>query len=119
MTEWSIWHNPRCSKSRAALNLLEQAGVKPRIVLYLENPPSVLELEHAVRLLGIPARSLLRSGEAVYEQLGLQDPELPDARVLSAMAEHPILIERPLVIAGQRAVLGRPPERVRQLLDER
>lgn len=116
MTSVTIWHNPRCSKSRAALALLEEAGIEPKVVLYLENPPSKSELEETLKLLGMSPRELLRTGEAPYKELGLADRTKSDAELIAAMVENPILIERPVVIRGKRAVLGRPPERVKELL---
>lgn len=107
-----IWHNPRCSKSRAALAILRDRGVEPEIVAYLKTPPDVAALRDAVARLGLSPRDLLRKGEAIYHELGLADPALDDAAILKAMAEHPVLIERPVVFAGERAVIGRPPERV-------
>ncbi len=113
-----LWHNPRCSKSRAALDLLASRGVQPRIVTYLDQPPSVDELRAAVAALGIAPRGLLRTGEAQYMDLGLDDPSLDDDAILAAMHAHPRLIERPLLLHDDgRAVIGRPPERVLELLD--
>lgn len=117
MSDVTIWHNPRCSKSRAALEILQAAGVTPAVRLYLEAPPRPAELAEVVRLLGGSARSCLRTGEAPYKELGLSDAKKSDAELIDAMAEHPILIERPIVIAGDKAVIGRPPERVREILD--
>ena len=117
MTESSYLHNPLCSKSRAALALLEQRGVAPRIVSYLDAPPSVDELRTLLHQLGLPARGLLRSDEPEYARLGLADPALDDERLIAAMAAHPRLIERPVFVHGDRAVIGRPPERVLELLE--
>lgn len=116
MTELTLYHNPRCSKSRGALELLEQRGLAPTIVRYLETPPSVTELERIVARLGIEPRQLLRTGEDEYKTLGLADPSLTDADVIQAMATHPKLIERPILIAGEAAVIGRPPEKVLEIL---
>ena len=113
-----LWHNPRCSKSRAALDLLASRGVWPRIVAYLDQPPTVDELRAAVAALGIAPRHLLRTGETLYADLGLDDPTLDDDAILAAMHAHPRLIERPLLLHDDgRAVIGRPPERVLELLD--
>ena len=118
MTDSSaLLHNPRCSKSRAALELLRQHGVSPRIVSYLDAPPSADELRALLRQLGLPARDLLRSGEPEYTALELADPALGDEQLIAAMAAHPRLIERPVFVHGGRAVIGRPPERVLELLD--
>ena len=110
------FHNPRCSKSRGALELLRERGVEPDIVAYLDTPPSPAELRELLRKLGLPARALLRTGEPEYRELGLDDESLPEARLVEAMSEHPRLIERPLFVVGDRAVIGRPPERVLDLL---
>ncbi|NZA27002.1 arsenate reductase (glutaredoxin) [Luteimonas sp. SJ-92] len=117
MTDAVIYHNPRCSKSRAALELLRARGVAPRIVRYLEEPLDAGGLRVLLRQLGIPARGLLRTGEAEYAELGLADPALGEEAIVAAMAAHPRLIERPVFARGERAVIGRPPERVLELLD--
>ena len=108
----TLYHNPRCSKSRAALALLQDRGIKLDVVRYLETPPSEKELVALLRKLGISARELLRTKEPLYRELGLDDPELTDADLVAAMAANPVLIERPIVVAGRRAAIGRPPERV-------
>lgn len=111
-----IWHNPRCSKSRATLALLEEKGVKPKVVLYLENPPVRGEIEKVLSLLNLAPRDLMRKGEEIYKSLDLGNPKLPPDRLISAMANNPILIERPVVIHGKRAAIGRPPENVLEIL---
>ncbi|GMG88547.1 arsenate reductase (glutaredoxin) [Biformimicrobium ophioploci] len=113
---WTIYHNPKCSKSRQTLQLLEENGVTPDTVLYLVNPPSTTELGEILNKLGIPARKLLRKGEAEYKELNLADESLSEAELVTAMCEHPRLIERPIVVKGDRAVLGRPPENVLDLI---
>lgn len=114
-THATIWHNPRCSKSRGALDLLEQHGVSPEVVRYLDARPDRAELERVLGLLGTgDPRVIMRTGEPLYKELGLGDAD-QDA-LLDAMAENPVLIERPIVIVGDRAVVGRPPERVLDLL---
>jgi arsenate reductase len=110
------FHNPRCSKSRGALALLAEHGVEPEVVAYLDTPPSKAALREIVRKLGLPARALLRTGEDAYKELGLADPSLSDAALIDAMHAHPILIERPIFVRGDRAVIGRPIENVLQLL---
>lgn len=112
----TLWHNPRCSKSRAALALLQERGHAPQIVDYLKTPPDAAHLRDVLRKLGLPARALLRTGEAVHEALGLGDERHDDDSLIAAMVAHPILIERPLAITDERAVIGRPPERVLELL---
>ena len=116
VTQYKIYHNSRCSKSRQTLSLLEQAGIKAEIVLYLDNTPNVSELEDLVSKLGISTRDLLRKGEEEYKTCGLSNPELSDQDLLQAMCQHPRLIERPIVVADDRAVLGRPPENVLNLI---
>ncbi|HSR66185.1 MAG TPA: arsenate reductase (glutaredoxin) [Xanthomonadaceae bacterium] len=111
-----LYHAPRCSKSRGALELLRERGIEPEIVPYLEQPPSVEELRALLRLLGLRPRELLRTGEEDYAALGLADPALDDDALLAAMHAHPRLIERPIFVHGGRAVVGRPPERVLELL---
>jgi arsenate reductase len=114
MSEITIWHNNRCTKSRQTLGLLTERGIEPEVVTYLEDPPSRAEIERVVGLLGGDPRVLVRRGEPEYAELGLADAD--DATVLAALAEHPRLIERPVVIRGGRAVIGRPPENVLDLL---
>ncbi|HXV73129.1 MAG TPA: arsenate reductase (glutaredoxin) [Sphingomonadales bacterium] len=116
MAQAVIWHNPRCSKSRAALALLEKRGVKAKVVLYLETPPSAADIKKALGLLRMAPRGLLRKGEGVYSRLGLGNPALTHAALIAAMARHPILIERPVVFCGRKAALGRPPEAVLEIL---
>lgn len=108
-------HNPRCSKSRAALELVRDAGVELPVREYLREPLSIDELREIVQLLGVRPIEVVRRGEPQYAALGLSDAT-PDEEVLRAMAEHPILIERPIVVREGRAVVGRPPETVREIL---
>src|SRR5579875_3293036 len=105
-----IYHNSRCSKSRGTLELLQARGLEPEIVNYLDTPPGVDELKSLLRLLGMTQRQLLRTGEAEYAELGLADPSVDDRAILAAMAAHPRLIERPIVVADGKAAIGRPPE---------
>lgn len=116
MSAYTIYHNPRCSKSRQTLQLLQDRGVEPEVVLYLETPPSANELASLLDKLGTTARQLLRKGEEEYKLRGLSDQSLDDEALIQAMCEAPKLIERPIVICGDRAVLGRPPENVLDLL---
>lgn len=115
-TPFTIYHNPRCSKSRAALDLLSQHGIEPAVVRYLDTPPDVATLAQLLDQLGLEPRALLRSGEDEYKTLNLADPTLSREQLIAAMVAHPKLIERPIVVHGERAVLGRPPERVLELL---
>lgn len=112
----TIWHNPRCSKSRQTLELLTEAGHDPQIIRYLDTPPSVSELEHTLALLDISAIELMRTGEKRFRELGLSKTEA-DTKLIAAMADNPILIERPVVFANSRAAIGRPPETVLGLFD--
>ena len=112
----TIFHNPRCSKSRAALSLLEERGLEPKIVRYLDEPPDADTLESLLNLLALEPRDLMRRKEPEYQALGLDDPSLSREALVAAMAAHPRLIERPIVIQDSRAVLGRPPERVLDIL---
>ncbi|MDH0288290.1 arsenate reductase (glutaredoxin) [Pseudomonas sp. GD04087] len=116
MSQISLFHNPRCSKSRGALELLEERGIQPDIVRYLETPASAAELKALLGKLGIGARQLLRTGEDEYKELELANPALSDEQLIQAMASHPKLIERPILIVGDKAVIGRPPEKVLEIL---
>jgi arsenate reductase len=111
----TIYHNPRCSKSRATLVLLEARGLRPKIVEYLKAPPSAAELKAILEKLKLKARELLRTGEPRYAELRLKDRDLSDEALIALMVENPILIERPIVIAGGKAAIGRPPEKVLEL----
>ena len=112
-----IFHNPRCSKSRATLALLEENGLNPEIVLYLQDPPTAGELSSILGKLGMTARELMRKGEAEYKELGLAERTLDDDELIAIMVEHPKLIERPIVLANNRAAIGRPPESVLEILE--
>tara|TARA_B100000989_G_C19358462_1_gene392195 strand:+ start:275 stop:622 length:348 start_codon:yes stop_codon:yes gene_type:complete len=111
-----IYHNPRCSKSRQTLALLRERGVTPTVAEYLKTPPDTATLGDILAQLGCPPRQLMRVKEAVYHELGLGDENLSDADLIQAMVDNPILIERPIVLAGDRAALGRPPEAVLAIL---
>lgn len=112
----TIYHNPRCSKSRQTLALLEENQVTPEVVLYLETPPNAGTLKDLLGKLGIGARELLRKGEDAYKENNLKDTSLSDEDLINAMVAHPKLIERPIVVKGDKAVLGRPPENVLALI---
>ncbi len=111
-----IYHNPRCSKSRQTLALLEEKGVAPTIIEYLKTPPDVDTIKTLLSLLEIPARDLLRKNEAIYKELNLADKSLTDEQLIQAMADNPKLIERPIVINNNKARIGRPPEAVLEIL---
>ncbi len=112
----TIYHNPRCSKSRQTLALLEENGIAPEVVQYLDTPPDATALKALLGKLGISARDLLRKGEDEYKTLNLKDPQLSEQQLINAMVAHPKLIERPIVVKGNKAVLGRPPENVLELI---
>lgn len=116
LDDYVLWHHPRCSKSRGALALLRERGIEPRIRDYLERPPDAGELRELLRRLDLPIRELLREGEHEYADLHLDDPSLDEDALLAAMATHPRLIQRPILIAGGRGLIARPPERVLELL---
>lgn len=116
MSSVSIYHNPRCSKSRQTLQLLEDNGISPNIVLYLETPPTADDIADLLKKLGLSARQVLRKGEDAYKENNLKNTALSDAELVAAMAAHPKLIERPIVVKGSKAVLGRPPENVLALV---
>lgn len=111
-----IYHNPRCSKSRQTLQLLQDKGITPEIKEYLKNPPTAEELQQILDLLKIKARDLLRTKEAQYKEAGLDNPSLDDHAIIEAMIQYPKLIERPIVIHQGQARIGRPPEQVLELL---
>ncbi len=116
MSDISIYHNPRCSKSRQTLQILENNNITPEIVLYLDTPPSADELKALLGKLGIEARNLLRKGEDAYKENKLKDSSLTQDQLIAAMVKFPKLIERPIVVKGAKAVLGRPPENVLELI---
>ena len=116
MSAVTIYHNPRCSKSRSALALLEENGVDPKIILYLETPPTAQEIAGLLKKLGLAASQLVRRGADDYKASGL-GKDATEKELVAAMARYPNLIERPIVVRGARAVLGRPPEKVLELLD--
>lgn len=116
MSKLTIYHNPRCSKSRQTLSLIEAAGITPEIKLYLDTPPSVTELDDVLQALGMPPEAIVRKGEDAYKELGLATKTLTRQEWLQTLHDHPKLIERPIVVKGKKAVLGRPPENVQALL---
>lgn len=113
----TIYHNPRCSKSRRTLQLLVERNIQPEIIEYLTAPPDARTLTHIMDLLGLEPRRLMRTGEAAYHENHLADPTLSREALIAAMVEHPELIERPIVVAGNRARIGRPPESVLEILE--
>jgi arsenate reductase (glutaredoxin) len=112
----TIYHNPRCSKSRQTLALLQERGIEPEVVEYLNDTPDAGTLDGLLQKLRLEPRDLMRRKEAPYKELGLDDPGLSREALIAAMVEHPILIERPIVVKGAKAALGRPPEKVLEIL---
>ena len=116
MSTTRLYHNPSCTKSRGALELLRARGIEPTIVAYLEQAPSIEKIRNLLHLLEVPVRALLRTGEPEYTRLGLDDPTIGEDALVAAMHAHPRLIERPIFVHRGRAVIGRPAERVLELL---
>jgi len=116
MTGITIYHNARCSNSRGALALLRERGIEPAIVDYIAHPLDEAQLTALVARLGVPVRALMRTKEAVYQELALADPARTDAELIAAIARHPVLLNRPIVTTPRGALLCRPPERVLELL---
>ena len=115
MSSFTIYHNPKCTKSRATLALLQEHGIEPKVIEYLKAPPTAAELKAVIGKLGIGPEQLVRKGEEIYKTQ-YAGKKLTDAQWIEAMVSHPILIERPIVVTGNRAVIGRPPENVESLL---
>jgi len=111
-----IYHNPRCSKSRETLKLIQEAGIEPEIVEYLKDPPTASELDAILKKLKLQPQQMMRTGEPIYKELKLKDRELSRSEAIQILVEHPQLIERPIVVKGKQAIIGRPPENVRSLL---
>ena len=116
MAKITIYHNPRCSKSRQTLALLEDAGASIEVVEYLQTPPSAKELAEIVKMLGVAPMDIVRKKEAEFKELGLDKSVPTDAKLLELLSKNPKLIERPIVVKGKKAVIGRPPENVNTLL---
>lgn len=116
MSEVTIYHNPRCSKSRQTLELLGERGISPKVVRYLDTPPDATTIAGLLDMLGLEPRDLMRRKEAPYRELGLADESVSRADLIRAMADNPILIERPIVVSGAKAAIGRPPESVLDVL---
>ena len=116
MSNFTIYHNPRCSKSRKTLELLKENGIDPEIVLYLEETPSGKEIAELLKSLNMEPRELLRSSEAEYKELGLKNQDFSNEQLIQIMSENPKLIERPIVTNNSVAIVGRPPETVLKLI---
>ena len=111
-----IYHNPRCTKSKATLKLLQNNGIDPEIIEYLETPPNADELTEILLKLDMSAREIMRKNEAIYKELELSDESLDDDALIHAIIHHPKLMERPIVVNGDKAAIGRPPENVLEIL---
>ena len=116
MPKVTIYHNPRCSKSRQTLELIRGKGIEPEVIEYLKTPPSAIELKRILTLLDLKPRDLLRKNEPEYRTAGLDADDLSDNAIVQAMVSHPRLIERPIVLKDGKAVVGRPPENVKKIL---
>lgn len=116
MSEVHIYHNPRCSKSRETLALLQEQGIEPTITEYLKDAPNSDEIKSVLEKLGISARDLMRKGEEEYQNLNLANPELSEEELIQAIANHPKLMERPVVVVGNQARIGRPPHTVLEII---
>jgi arsenate reductase (glutaredoxin) len=112
----TIYHNPRCTKSRETLALLKQHGIEPRVIEYLKAPPSALELKGIVKKLGLKPRDIVRDTEPCYAELGLKRRDVTDNELLALIVANPILLQRPIVVNGNKAAIGRPPENVLKIL---
>jgi len=115
MAQITLYHNPRCSKSRSALTLLQERGTDIRLIEYLKTPPDVPQLKRLAVQLNLPVREMMRSNEKIYRELELGSPSRSESELLHAIAEHPILLQRPIAVSGEHAVIGRPPENVLEL----
>lgn len=112
----SIYHNPRCSKSRQTLQLVRDQGTEPEIIEYLKTPPDAAALRKLLDMLGLEPRQLMRTKEQEFKESGADDPDLSDAQLIELMVQHPKLIERPIVVSNGKAAIGRPPEQVLDIL---
>lgn len=118
MASVTLYHNPRCSKSRAVLALLEENDIDPELVYYMDNPPDIKELKGLLKKLDLSVRDVLRRSEPEFEELALDDESLAEEIVLDLLAKHPQLLQRPIVVSGNKAIIGRPPEVVLPFLEE-
>lgn len=116
MTDITLYHNPRCSKSRAALALLEERGIQATVVKYLDTPLNAQQITTLLSKLGLTARDIMRSGESIYKEMNLDNPELDDKQLIDAMVQAPILIQRPILVVGDKAAIGRPMDNLIELL---
>jgi arsenate reductase len=116
MADVTIYHNPRCGTSRKTLELIRKKGIEPKVIEYLKTPPTEKQLDEILKLLGMNPRDLIRTKESEYKKFKLNHPNLSRAELIAAMVQHPILIQRPIVLSKGKAALGRPPENVEQIL---
>ncbi|HEY9029850.1 MAG TPA: arsenate reductase (glutaredoxin) [Kangiella sp.] len=116
MSEINILHNPRCSKSRQTLALLQENGVEPNVIEYLKNPPSKTKLKQIIKLLGVSPLDIIRTKEVEYKEAGLDNPDLTKEQIIELMVSNPKVIERPIVFSKDKAAVGRPPENVLSVL---
>ena len=112
----TIYHNPRCSKSRETLALIKSQGIEPEVILYLNTPPNASTINELLEKLNMTARDIIRTGEAAYKANNLKDPSLSEQILIEAIVAYPKLLERPIVVKGDKAIIGRPPENVLSLL---
>ena len=119
MSNFTIYHNPRCSKSRQTLHIIEDNDIEPKIILYLEEPPDIKTLSKIIKLLGVKPRDLLRTNEVEYKALNLEDKDIDDLEIIKLMSQNPKLIERPIVLSDNEAIIGRPPENVLSLINKK
>ena len=112
MTQVTIYHNPRCSKSRQTLELIKGNNLTPEVILYLETPPEAKKIKELLQLLQLSAREIIRNSEQAYKEQNLADTSLSDAELIDALVSNPILLQRPIVVCNNKAVIGRPPENV-------
>lgn len=112
----TIYHNPRCTKSRQTLELLKSKGIEPKVIEYLKNPPTAKEIDEILKKLKLEPQEIVRNKEPIYEELGLKDKKLSRPEWIEVLVKHPILMERPIVVNGWKAAIGRPPERVLEVL---
>ena len=112
----TIYHNPSCSKSRETMQILHGKNLNPRVIEYLNDPPTQQELKTIIEMLGISARDLLRTTEPVYQEARLDDEALSEDEIITAICQHPLLLQRPIVVSGNRAVIGRPPTKVLEII---
>ncbi|NVJ61356.1 MAG: arsenate reductase (glutaredoxin) [Gammaproteobacteria bacterium] len=116
MSEFTIYHNPRCSKSRQTLELLQSKGIEPKVVEYLKTPPSANALKNIIKLLGVSPRDIMRKKEAEYKEAGLDNESLTKDQQIKLMIENPKVIERPIVFSKSKAAVGRPPENILEII---